>query len=86
MDSTNRKKVHKMSAPTLNKINADLAKYQVKMVRGNGYFYFAGLTDVGQHLADHIDSVFTEQLRSMSLEEWIRYCAEYITDYNEGIA
>ena len=75
-----------MSAPTLNKINADLAKYGVEMVRGNGYFYFVGLTDAGQHLSDHIDSVFTEQLRSMSLEEWIRYCSEYITEYNEGIA
>jgi len=74
-----------MTAPTLNKINADLAKYGVEMVRGNGYFYFAGLDAAGQRVANHIDSVFTEQLRSMSLEEWIRYCAEYIADYNEGI-
>ena len=72
-----------MAAPTLNKINADLAKYEVELVRGNGYFYFMGLTDAGQYLADYIDSVFTNQLRSMTLEQWISYCSDYVAEYNE---
>ena len=45
-----------MTAATLTKINAEIAKHGVEVVKGNGYFYFA---DTGEeHLADHIPSVY----------------------------
>lgn len=58
-----------MTAATLNKINAAIAHHDVELVKGAGYFYFAALTDEAP--ADRVPSVFSLELRCMSLEDWI---------------
>ena len=60
-----------MTAATITKINAAIAKHGVEVVKGNGYFYFA---DTGEEfVADKIKSVYSMNLRCMSLEEWVSY-------------
>lgn len=60
-----------MTAATVTKINAEIAKHGIEVVRGNGYFYFA---DTGEaYLADSIPSVYSAQLRCMTLEKWVDY-------------
>jgi hypothetical protein len=58
---------------TLSKINKAIAKYEIELVKGSGYFYFMGLTDNGQRLADKIGSVYAMNLQGMSYEQWIDY-------------
>jgi len=62
-----------MTSPTINKINAAIAKHEIELVKGEGYFYFIGTTDAGMNLSNHIQSVFTSTLKDISLEEWIEY-------------
>ncbi|QXN71407.1 hypothetical protein RCHARTNEY_38 [Rhodobacter phage RcHartney] len=65
-----------MTAATLTKINAEIAKHGVEVVKGNGYFYFA---DTGEaYLADHIPSVYSAQLRALSLEEWVAHVEDAV--------
>jgi hypothetical protein len=60
-----------MTAATINKINARIAKHGVEVVKGNGYFYFA---DIGETFrADNIRSVMSMTLRCMSLEDWVAH-------------
>lgn len=60
-----------MTAATIRNINAAIAKHGVEVVKGNGYFYFA---DTGEaYLAEHIASVYSCQLRALSLEEWVSH-------------
>ena len=65
-----------MTAATISKINANIARHGVEVVKGNGYFYFADLEDAPEHNADKINSVFSMQLRCMSLEDWISHVDE----------
>ncbi|MCA0944514.1 hypothetical protein LCM08_06295 [Salipiger pacificus] len=60
-----------MTAATVNKINAGIRHHDVEVVKGDGYFYFAALTDEAQTSADAIPSVYSCHLRCMSLEDWI---------------
>lgn len=62
-----------MTAPTINKINAAIAKHGVQVVRGDGYFYFADLPGSPEYKADNIRSVFSTTLRCMSLEDWVAH-------------
>lgn len=58
-----------MTAATITKINEAIAKHGVEVVKGNGYFYFA---DTGEDfVADDVPSVWSAQLRCMTLEQWI---------------
>lgn len=66
-----------MTAATLNKVNAAIAHHHVELVKGEGYFYFAALNDAAQSTADQIASVYSNQLRCMSLEAWIAYVEEH---------
>ena len=62
-----------MTAATTNKINAAIAKHGVEVVKGEGYFYFADLPNAPEYNADKIESVFSNVLRCMTLEEWVAY-------------
>ena len=62
-----------MTVATMNKINANIARHGVEVVKGNGYFYFADLEDSLEYNADKINSVYSMQLRCMSLEDWIAH-------------
>lgn len=63
-----------MTAATINKINAAIEKHGVEIVKGDGYFYFA---DIGEaFVADNIKSVYSVNLRCMSLEDWIKHVEE----------
>lgn len=69
--------VDEMTAATINKINAEIAKHGVEIVKGNGYFYFS---DIGESfVADSIKSVFSMTLRCMSLEDWVSHVEYEIT-------
>lgn len=67
-----------MTAATVNKINAALAKHGVEVVKGKGYFYFADLPEAPTYHAQHVASVFSTTLRCMSLEEWIAHAEDAI--------
>jgi len=67
----------------MNKINAGIAHYDVEIVKGNGYFYFSGLSDEGQMTAEMIESVISDVLGCNSLEEWWEYVDEQIMDAQE---
>lgn len=58
-----------MTAPTIQKINQQIAEHDVEIVKGNGYFYFAAIIDD----APEIPSVYTMRLRDLSLEEWVEH-------------
>lgn len=60
-----------MTAATLNKINAEIAKHGVELVKGEGYFWFAALEGAPMGVEDRVPSVWTCHLRSMSLEQWV---------------
>jgi hypothetical protein len=62
-----------MTAATINKINASIAKHGVEIVKGDGYFYFADLSESPEYNADQITSVFSCTLRCMSLEDWVSH-------------
>lgn len=65
-----------MTAATVNKINAAIARHNVEVVKGAGYFYFADLDGAPTFNADKIESVFSTTLRCMSLEDWIAHVDE----------
>lgn len=67
-----------MAAATINKINAAIAHRGIELVKGEGYFYFAALTDEGQLVADRVPSVISDILRCMSLEDWIAHVEENV--------
>ncbi len=69
-----------MTKPTINKINAGVAHYDVEIAKGRGYFYFYGLSDEGQMTADSIESVMSDVLSCNSLEEWWEYVDEQIKE------
>jgi hypothetical protein len=58
-----------MTVPTIQKINQKIAEHGVEIVKGNGYFYFAAISDD----APEIPSVYTMRLRDLSLEEWVEH-------------
>ena len=62
-----------MTAATINKINKQIARHGVEVVKGNGYFYFADLPNAPEYNADKITSVFAPNLRCMSLEYWVAH-------------
>lgn len=62
-----------MTAATVNKINAAIAKHGVEVVKGAGYFYFADLPESPNFNAEHINSVYCMNLRCMSLEDWVQH-------------
>lgn len=63
-----------MTAPTIQKINQQIAEHGVEIVKGNGYFYFAAIRDD----APEIPSVYTMRLRDLSLEEWVEHVKDAI--------
>lgn len=66
-----------MTAATLAKINAEIAKHGVAVTKGNGYFYFY---DTGEaFVADNIRSVYCVQMRCMTLEEWVAYVEQELS-------
>ena len=65
-----------MAAATINKINAAIESRGIELVKGEGYFYFAALTDEAQAVSDRVPSVFSNILRFMSLEDWVAHVEE----------
>lgn len=63
-----------MTAATIKKINAAIVRNDVELVKGNGYFYFAALSDN----APDIPSVYSMTLRCMSLEDWVAHVKDAI--------
>ena len=59
-----------MTAPTIAKINAAIAKHGIEIVKGNGYFWFFGEID--------IPSVYTCHLRDLTLEQWVQHVEDAI--------
>jgi hypothetical protein len=62
-----------MTAATINKINAAIAKHGLEVVKGNGYFWFAALSDDVSPYSVGVPSVYSMTLRCMSLEDWIAH-------------
>lgn len=62
-----------MTQATIRKINDAISKHGVEIVKGDGYFYFADLSNSPDYNADHISSVYSCFLRCMSLESWIAH-------------
>lgn len=62
-----------MTAATINKINAAIARHDVAVEKGNGYFYFYDLDGAPTYNADRIPSVYSTTLRALSLEDWIAH-------------
>lgn len=72
-----------MTKATLNKVNEAIAYYGVELVKGNGYFYFA---DIGEsYVADHIPSVFSTRITTMTLEKWVEYVGNSLATALETI-
>ena len=69
-----------MNVATIKKINASIDQYGVEVVKGNGYFYFADLSSSTEYNSEKINSVFSMQLRCMSLEDWIAHVEESLID------
>lgn len=70
-----------MTAATITKINAAIAKHGVAIHKDqSGYFYFYDLGEA--FIADKIKTVWSYHLRCMTLEDWVAYvetalaCAE----------
>jgi hypothetical protein len=61
---------------TINKVNNQIAKHGVELVKGNGYFYFADIGDA--YVADKIQSVMSCHLRCMTIEQWASYVEQSI--------
>lgn len=60
-----------MTRVTINKINEALrrlAPAETEIVRGNGYFYFAGTEPSGFRS----QSVYVNNLNDLTVEEWVR--------------
>lgn len=62
-----------MTTATTNKINAAIEKFGVALYKGDGYFFFYDLENSSEFNADKIPSVYSCQLRCMSLEAWIEH-------------
>jgi hypothetical protein len=73
-----------MTAATINKINSAIAKHGVEVVKGEGYFYFAALPGAPMGVEDCIDSVYSNVLRCMSLENWIEHAENGVAKFKEG--
>ena len=70
-----------MTAATINKINAQIAKHGVEVVKGDGYFYFA---DIGEDfVADSIPSYYSVQLRVMTVDQWVDYVEYHLAQVAE---
>jgi len=67
-----------MTAATINKINAAIARHAIEVVKGNGYFFFADLEGAPTYNADKVASVYSNTLRCMSLEDWIAYVDQHL--------
>lgn len=60
-----------MSVTTIKNVNAAIAHYNVEMVKGTGYFYFAPLPGAPNHLDDLIPSIYSNHLRDMSIQQYV---------------
>lgn len=70
-----------MTAPTIAKINAAIAKHGIEIVKGNGYFWFDDVSE--RETYTDIPSVMTCHLRDLTLEQWVQHVEDAI---NEGAA
>lgn len=70
-----------MTAPTLRKINAAIAKHRIEIVKGDGYFYFAALEGAEPGIEEAIASVYSCHLRALSLDEWISHVEEGVAKF-----
>jgi hypothetical protein len=68
----------KMTVATIKKVNAAIAKYDVEMVKGTGYFYFVGLAGSSYHLDDLISSIYSNSLRDMSIQQYVDHVEDYL--------
>ena len=60
-----------MTAPTINKINAALAKHGIEIVKANGYYWFDDVAGTGPYV--YIPSVYAPYLRDLTLEQWVQH-------------
>lgn len=67
-----------MTVVTIKKINTEIAKYGVEVIKGNGYFYFADLPGSPEYNADRVPSVYSNTLRCMTLEDWVSHVKDWV--------
>lgn len=60
-----------MTHATMKNINEAIAKHGLEVVKGKGYFYFADTSEA--FVADRVPSVWSAQLRCLSLEGWVEH-------------
>ena len=70
-----------MTRPTINSINTAISSYYVEIVRGNGYFYFAGLDGSPVYHESIVPSVYSTVLGCMTLEGWVTHVETALADH-----
>jgi hypothetical protein len=74
-----------MTSPTINRVNVALqnAGYPIEIVKGDCYFYFAGLPTAELGIEDYITSIFSNHLRDMSVEKYVEHVAYGVSLYQK---
>jgi hypothetical protein len=63
----------------------DCDKLELVRVPGDGYWYFA-FDDIKTNNVYDTKSIYVMRLNDMSLENWVEYGADFVTEMNEKIA
>ena len=67
-----------MTAATIKSVNKEIAKHDMEIVKGLGYFYFMPLASspLDKEFPE-VESVYTMRLRDLSKEEWISHVDDF---------
>lgn len=72
-----------MPAVTINNINAALKAegFPIEIVKGDCYFYFSAVGDAPAGIEDAIDSIYSNHLRAMTIEQYVDHVRTSIKDW-----
>lgn len=70
-----------MTRVTIKTINKAIAAHHVELVKGEGYFYFAGLEGSPVYNEDVVPSVYSNVLGCMSVDEWVSHVETAIKEH-----
>ena len=74
-----------MTTPTINRINAALAEkgLPLEIVKSDCYFWFAATEGAPLGIEDAVESIYSNHLREMSVEQYVAHVAEGAAKFND---